>query len=339
MPKICYIPRSFSTNSLAVIHRANSILEDYAGQGFDLTLRQLYYQFVARGIIENKDTEYKKLGSIINDARMAGLIDWDYIVDRTRNMKENGHWSSPQEIIQSCAVAYQIDKWSQQPNYVEVWIEKDALVGVIQGVCSQEDVPYFSCRGYTSQSEMWSAGMRLMKAQRAGKQCHIVHLGDHDPSGIDMSRDIEDRLGTFMNHHVLVDWMLKNKPESSENTDEYAERVRGTLESSWRAPIEVHRIALNMNQVEEYNPPPNPAKITDSRSGPYINKYGDESWELDALEPAVLVDLIQDKINDLRDEDIWDGTCRAEDTQKKSLETVYRHWGAVVKFVSKKDKK
>lgn len=303
MPKICYTPKSFSASSQAIITRANSILEEYAAQGFDLTLRQLYYQFVARGIIANKDKEYKKLGGIVSDARLAGLIDWDYIVDRTRNMRQNGHWSSPQSIIESCARAYQTDKWDPQPNYVEVWIEKDALVGVIQGVCSQEDVPYFSCRGYTSQSEMWSAAMRLVNRQGEGRECHIIHLGDHDPSGIDMTRDIQDRLRLFCAGHS----------------------------ASWH--LTVHRIALNMDQVEQYNPPPNPAKVTDSRSGPYIERYGDESWELDALEPSVLVDLIRDKINDLRDPDIWDAACDVEAKQRESLDAVYRRWTEVEELV------
>lgn len=336
MPKICYTPKNFGPAGLATIATANDILEEYAAQGFDLTLRQLYYQFVARGFIPNKDTEYKKLGGVVSDARLAGLIDWDHIVDRTRNMRQNGHWSSPEAIIQACAASYQINKWAEQPNYVEVWIEKDALVGVIQGVCSEEDVPYFSCRGYTSQSEMWSAAMRLMAAQRGGKSCHVVHLGDHDPSGIDMSRDIGARLDLFMNHHVILDWMLENKATKwGEGDKAYQERVQTELLASWKPPITVHRIALNMDQVEEYNPPPNPAKVTDSRSGPYIDKYGDESWELDALEPSVLVGLIRDKINDLRDPDIWDGACHVEAVQRETLGEVHRQWAKVVKLVKK----
>lgn len=301
MPKICYVPKKFSGTSAAVVVQANEILEEYAAQGFDLTLRQLYYQFVARGIIANKDTEYKRLGSIINDARMAGMIDWDHIVDRTRNMRQNGHWDSPQSIIRACVQSYQIDKWDNQPNYVEVWIEKDALVGVIQGVCSEEDVPYFSCRGYTSQSEMWSAAMRLVKQANNGREAHIIHLGDHDPSGIDMSRDIEDRLSLFIREHLSVKY---------------------NVGSAYAVPVTIHRIALNMDQVEQYNPPPNPAKITDSRSGPYIDRYGHESWELDALEPSVLVNLIREKILDLRDPDLWEESLEHQETGRATLREV-----------------
>jgi hypothetical protein len=81
-------------------------------------------------------------------------------------------------------------------------IEKDALVGVIEDVCRQWDVPYFSCRGYASQSEMWGAGQRLLERIRSGRKVQVIHLGDHDPSGLDMSRDIRERLATFISLHL-----------------------------------------------------------------------------------------------------------------------------------------
>src|SRR5512139_1588276 len=162
MPKVCYVPKSFSSNSMSIIEKANEIIAEYARLGFDLTLRQLYYQFVSRALIPNKDTEYKRLGSIINDARLAGLIDWDAITDRTRNLRSLSHWDDPGDIIYSAARSYHINRWEDQEYRVEVWIEKDALVGVIEGVCTDLDIPYFSCRGYTSQSEMWAAAQRLL---------------------------------------------------------------------------------------------------------------------------------------------------------------------------------
>ena len=286
MPKINYLDKNFSESSLKIITIANKIIEDYMAQGYDLTLRQLYYQFVARDLISNKQTEYKRLGSIINDARLAGLIDWDTIVDRTRNVQSNAHWESPKEIVESCAKQFEIDKWETQEHYVEVWIEKDALVGVIENVCRRNDVSFFSCRGYTSQSEMWGASQRLLvRAKRYDQKTIIIHLGDHDPSGIDMTRDIQDRLSLFM---------------------------RSTH-------IEVHRIALNMEQVEQYDPPPTQAKITDSRAEKYIQQYGGESWEIDELEPKVLEDLIDDKIAEFKDEHLW---AKAVRKQNKHIATL-----------------
>ncbi len=291
MPKIAYLEKRFSADHRAVVERANAIVAEYGAQGYDLTLRQLYYQFVARGFIANKDTEYKRLGGIISDARLAGLIDWDSLVDRTRFIRGNSHWDSPQSMIDSALASYRRDHWEGQQYHVEVWIEKDALVGVIETACRDLDVTYFSCRGYTSQSEMWAAAQRLIRYTRLGQDPVIIHLGDHDPSGIDMSRDIEDRLNLF--------------------------RVPG---------LTFERIALNMDQVLEHDPPPNPAKLTDSRVGPYIAAYGDESWELDALDPTTLGNLIREAVLLYRDEDAFTGVKATENEERALLKAAKERW-------------
>lgn len=301
MPQIQYIERAFGKASLAVIDQANAICAEYQAQGFDLTLRQLYYQFVSRGLIANKDTEYKRLGSIINDARLAGLLDWDYIVDRTRYVRANSHWDSPASIISSAAYNYRRDRWAKQPYRVEVWIEKDALIGVIDAVCTDLDMPFFSCRGYTSQSEVWGAAQRLQRYRDDGQEPIILHLGDHDPSGIDMTRDIGDRLFIFMG-------------------EEYPE---------------IRRLALNMEQVEYYNPPPNPTKLTDSRASGYVDAYGNDSWELDALEPAVIAGLIRDEVEALRDDALWQQEDEAEADEKDLLSKAARRWTAVARFLER----
>ena len=328
MPLICYQPKKFDPSTVAVITQANEILDDYARQGYDLTLRQLYYQFVARGIIANKDTEYKRLGSIINDARLAGLVDWSRITDRTRNMKENSHWTSPRSIVEACAKQYQINKWSDQPNYVEVWVEKDALVGVLEVACRPLDVAYFSCRGYTSQSEMWVASQRLLAKVREGKKVTIIHLGDHDPSGIDMTRDITDRLTNFLRYHRAEEIYKANRRGKGEDKDTWVARMVELADHDpvYLEPVTVNRIALTMTQVRSYDPPPNPAKITDSRAKGYIAEYGDESWELDALEPAVLTLLIEEAVAELRDDDLWEASQDREATQKQDLEMVSERW-------------
>jgi hypothetical protein len=142
VPKIVYVPRRFSPATLDIIATAESICTEYADQGYDLTLRQLYYQFVARGLLANRQTEYKRLGSIVNDARLAGMIDWNHVVDRTRNLRELSHWDNPEEIIRGSAAQYRTDRWADQPYRVEVWVEKDALP-----VSSANRRPHWTCRG------------------------------------------------------------------------------------------------------------------------------------------------------------------------------------------------
>ncbi|MFD0855926.1 hypothetical protein ACFQ07_27050 [Actinomadura adrarensis] len=297
MPRISYVDKNFSPGSREIIQRADRICADYARQGFDLTLRQLYYQFVARGWLPNAQKEYKRLGAIINDARLAGLLDWDYIVDRTRNLRGLSHWEDPSEIIRGSAYSYRTDRWAHQPHRVEVWIEKDALVGVIQGVCQRHDVDYFSCRGYTSQSELWGAARRLRSYQDLDQKPIVIHLGDHDPSGIDMTRDIEERFELF------------------------------------GADVTVIRIALNMDQVEQYNPPPNPAKLTDSRVKGYIRAHGTSSWELDALDPATIDALIDTEIQRWRDDAQWDADTASMESEREVLTAVSQQWSAVRDFV------
>ncbi len=302
MPRICYVPKAFSATSLGLIERANTICAAYAAQGYDLTLRQLYYQFVARGWIANKDSEYKRLGVIVNDARLAGLIDWRHVVDRTRNLRSLSHWSDPAEIVRGAAYSFRTDLWASQPFRPEVWVEKDALIGVVARACERQDVAYFSCRGYTSQSELWGAAQRLERHADAGQTPVIIHLGDHDPSGIDMTRDITARLELFM------------------AGDGYE-------------PAEVRRIALNMGQVEAYQPPPNPAKVTDSRASGYIALFGTSSWELDALNPEVLDALITDEIASLRDLEVWEADHAAQERARAVLTAVSRRWGEVAGFL------
>ena len=303
MPKIAYIQRNFKDTTLETIDRANEIIEDYAAQGFMLTLRQLYYQFVSRDWLANTQRNYKNLGGIINDGRLAGLIDWSAIEDRTRNLESNPHWKSPADIMRGAANSYALDLWAGQEFMPEVWIEKEALAGVIERPCEDLDVPFFACRGYTSQSEMWNAAQRLHGYKhKHGRTPVIIHLGDHGPSGIDMTRDIRDRLEMFF------------------------------LPTGFDPP-EIHRIALNMDQVKKYDPPPNPAKTTDSRFEGYMDKFGHDSWELDALDPATLVELVRKTILIYRDEDIYNEEYDKQERGRDRLNFVAGNWGDMMKIM------
>lgn len=299
MPKVQYIDRRFQAKSMDKIALATDIITEYNAQGYNLTVRQLYYQMVARALIPNNVRSYKRLGSLINDARLAGLIDWDAIVDRTRQLEEQPHWSTPESIIESAAMSYRIDKWKTQPYRPEIWIEKDALTGVIAGICIELDIPYFSCRGYTSASSMWRAGYDRLYRHIVSKQTPvIIHLGDHDPSGIDMTRDIKDRLELFSGY-----------------------------------PVKVDRIALNEDQIEQYNPPPNPTKLSDSRAEGYIALFGYDSWELDALEPSAITALIEATVMNLRDHEKWAEAVAKEKIQCNVLDAMADQYNEIADYL------
>jgi hypothetical protein len=296
-----YITKRFNRSSLDVIAKAEEICNDYARQGLDLTIRQLYYQFVARDLIRNNLNEYKRIVQIMNDARMAGLIDWSHIVDRTRFLRGNGHWDNPADVLKSAAYGFMRDRWALQPERVEVWIEKDALVGVIQNPCSTWDVPYFACRGYSSVSELRRAGQRLARYERQGKHTTVIHLGDHDPSGIDMTRDIEDRLRVF------------------------------------GSSVDIHRLALNMNQVERYEPPPNPTKMTDSRSNGYVDLHGYQCWELDALDPTTIQTMVETEILTHLDRDQWDRDVSDDEADRDRLHQIADRWEDILTYLETLD--
>lgn len=301
--KIRYVPKKFKEQSLRLIEQANQICEEYDKQGYVLTLRQLYYQFVSRDILPNTLASYKNLGSVINDGRLAGLIDWKFLEDRTRNLKTVSHWDSPADVIASAAYGFALDKWEGQPYYVELWVEKEALAAVVERAAWAMDLGYFSCRGYVSQSEMHAAALRYKEHARQGRTPRVIHLGDHDPSGIDMTRDVE-------------------------------ERIRDTFGVS---SFEINRIALNMDQIQQYNPPPNPAKQTDARFERYLAEHGDESWELDALEPKILEQLIYTAVNSYRVKDLFERRKTEENKGKALLKDCSRRWDEVVDFLQGND--
>jgi hypothetical protein len=288
----CYVPKRFSEDALKTIARANQIIDQYHKQGYALTLRQLYYQFVARALIPNEQRAYDRLGALISDGRLAGLISWDAIEDRTRNLMGQTYWESPAQILKSAASGYKMDKWADQDWHPEVWVEKEALVGVISGVCGQLGVDYFACRGYNSQSEQWRAGQRFRGYMLKGQRPIVFHLGDHDPSGLDMTRDNRDRLTLFA----------------------------GT-------PVTVVRLALNRPQIDQYHCPPNPAKVTDARFRDYEREHGAESWELDALPPDAIATLIKTAVLQIRDAQRWDEALRREAQDRLAIEEIAQEMG------------
>jgi len=303
--RIRYLDKGFKSQTLDIISNANSIINEYVEDDMTLTVRQLYYQFISRDLFpeswidyntgsKNNPKSYGKLSKIISNARLAGLISWTSIRDLTRYLRENPHWSNPGSILRSAANSFRLDKWRNQDYRIEVWIEKEALIGVISSICDELDVPYFACKGYVSQSEMWEASQRIIGYFDEGKEPVIIHLGDHDPSGIDMTRDIIERQDTFL------------------RSDDLHPQIR--------------RIALNIDQIREFNPPPNPTKFSDTRASSYVDEYGIECWELDAMEPRVIRNLIRDQILSLRDESSYNETINEEADYVSWLDNLSRNW-------------
>lgn len=284
----------FDPKTEDLIATCNEIIEDYLAQGFKLTVRQLYYQLVARDYIPNNERSYKRITNTVNDGRLAGLIDWDAIEDRTRAFVRRTRWDSGQQILRSAVDGFHMDMWANQSERVFVIIEKEALVGVLEPTCHKLDVPLLAARGYPSASVLREFAVEdLHFAITEGQTPVILHLGDHDPSGIDMTRDLQERLGLFAEESV-----------------------------------ELVRLALNMDQIEERKPPPNPAKTTDARFEDYQRKFGSESWELDALPPSFLAQLTQEAILERIDGRAWKARAKEVESVRSRIRTLAEKFDA-----------
>jgi hypothetical protein len=189
--------------------------------------------------------------------------------------------------------------WATQRHHVEVWIEKEALLGVIEAICEELRVPYCAHRGSASSSFVYEAGKRLARISDLGRKCVVLHLADHDPTGIHMTDDLEERLSLYARRRIVV-----------------------------------RRIALTLTQARRL--PPNTAKEDDSRYDAYVEQFGTtDCWELDALPPNVLVDLIRTNVEQLIDADAWDAALRREAHNRKLLDRAADNWTEVEKLLKR----
>ena len=280
--------RKFNDRSLAMIERANEIIEEYARNGYDLSVRQLHYRFVSKNIYINTPENYQALQTIVSEGRIAGLIDWDAIKDRGRVTHKLTAFDNLKVFLQRLNNDYRRSKWKNQDNYVEVMVEKQALEGVLLPVCERWEVAFTSNKGYSSTSSIYERA-KYLQSQRdvEKKNVHVIYLGDHDPSGIDMSRDIEERLTLFSDGYVNV-----------------------------------HRVALNIDQIRRLKLEENDVKIKDSRSEEYVEKFGPHCWELDAIEPNTLAMIVEHQIRSLINKSQWDKDLTDQESDQEELQNI-----------------
>ena len=286
-----------SRKNIERLHLINGIIREYQEQGYVLTLRQLYYQLVSRDIIPNKQAEYAKLSILLKEGRMGGIVDWTAIEDRLRKPSKPSSWKTPQALLRAAIDQYEKPRMAGQPNYIEVWVEKDALSGVLKRVTEKYHIPIMVNRGYSSVSAMFDSHKRFVaNTIEEERPVVILYLGDFDPSGLDMIRDITDRIQEF----------------------------KDGADGLWAQEYDftVRHIALTESQIRMFNPPPNPAKVTDPRAKDYIARYGRTSWEVDALKPEVLHQLLESYIDEYINIELYDEVVDSEDEDKDKLRSL-----------------
>jgi len=266
-----------------IIKNAKEILEEYY-EG--MTVRQLHYRLVSRGMT-NDLQHYKRVVGAMVKARWNGTVHFSDFIDRDRSMYGettqdeidlNDKIDKGKHQVKAWMESYRLNRWSNQENYVEVWIEKKALQGVFESPCLFNDVGLAPCKGYPSLSFLYEALPRFKKAIETGKTPIILYFGDYDPSGQNIPETIKENLSK-----MGVDVILKP-------------------------------IALNQDQIKEMNLPGVPAKTTDSRSN---NWTGGNVVELDAIEPKTLKKMCEKSIREHFNTDLFDELKIKESEEKQ----------------------
>jgi len=271
-------------NTKILIEEAHRVLASH----HPMTLRQVFYRLVAGQVIENRQNRYKSLSRTLVRARQEGMIPWEWIEDRLRIPREVGMWGNLAAFGRAVIKGYRRDVWPDQADYIEVWLEKDALSGIFERALRPYGVTLNVGRGYDSWSSICSASQRY-ETERAegGADTTILYFGDFDPSGEDMVRSLEERLGFF---------------------------------GCWPT---IEKIAITAEDIERYDLPPNPAKLTDSRADNFIALHGNNCVELDALPPDVLSEMIEQEVDGLMDMDALAETREQEKKDVGELRTFF----------------
>lgn len=323
------------------------ICEEYQRQRDTLTLRQLYYQLVANDIIPNHDKVYKKLGGIKDDVVYAGLVDWSIFEDRGRKPMVAYYEDSVAAALGATARIFRLHKQDGQPNLIEVWTEKDAISGILNRVCNPYNVDLVVNKGYSSSTAMYDAYDRFVEEILANRKVIILYFGDHDPSGLDMIRDIRERLmfmftngEQLLEHEIIQEWWereehtyydiadvegyediieLFDSEESSAAVMDKFEQGKVALFIKENDLFQIKPIGLTMEQIKYFNPPPNPAKITDPRAAEYVRQHGNISWEVDALTPSTMREIVEKEIKSYMDLGIYEKVLAREVEDKAKI--------------------
>ena len=213
-----------------------------------MTLRQIYYQLVPLNLFEHNLWSYQALSRKLVEAREKGIIPWEWIEDRLRRPRHVAQWDGLEDFAEKVVGSYKRDVWEGQELYFEFWLEKDALSGIFETLLRPYGITLNVGRGFDSSSSVRETARRF----GSGEDVRLFIFGDHDPSGEDIIRSLRERLAEF-----------NCNPEKV-------------------------KLAILKEDIERYNLPPALAKRTDSRTRRFVERFGDECVELDALSPDVL---------------------------------------------------
>lgn len=227
-----------------------AIKQEFDEQQPPMTVRQMFYRMVVAGFVTKDLSGYRRVQQQLLKMRRRAAIPHGWITDNTRWVRKPRTYESLIDALMHMQEYYRRALWSRQSEYIEIWLEKEALAGVVNAVTQHYDVPLFVARGYSSETFIFEAAENM---KGVDKPIHVYHFGDYDPSGRDMSRDIQERLRSFG-----VDFTFT-------------------------------RVAVTPAQIRDYDLPTDFASVKDSRT----KRYGNLAVQLDAIPPSVLRQLVQ----------------------------------------------
>jgi hypothetical protein len=249
-----------------------------------MTVRQIFYALTVRGIVpKDENAGYRPVQTQLLKMRREGLLEWSFISDATRWMRKPTTFDSSEDALELVRRTYRRNLWQSQDCRVEVWLEKDALAGVVMNATDPWDVRLMVSRGTSSATFLYSSALEAQRAwDEAGIETHIFALYDHDAAGLRCARTVE----------------------------------RGLRDHVSDAPIDFTSLAITDKQIEEWDLPSRPAK----KSDPEAHKFTGPAVELDAIPPDRMMLLVENAIVDLIDADAWKKEQAVEQSERELLE-------------------
>lgn len=335
----------WETTAEEVFEKIDEVVNEYIMMGIKLTNRQLYYQLVGRDYIPNADEVYKRICTFLTDSRYGGLIDWEAIEDKDRIPEKHAEWENINSLVDSAISSYRLPRWEDQDYYVELYCEKKAGISVLQPIANKWHIYFGFNKGYSSASAMYDLAKRIEEQIDEGKKAVILYFGDHDPSGLDMVRDITDRITEFLIGSKALQekyYSLEHEKQGEVADDlrdkydygdinelyindpngepgKYFDCAKAYVYDLLEENLEIVPVALTMEQIEKYSPPPNPAKITDPRAKKYIEEFGKVSWELDSLNALELRKIAEKSVLKYLNKIKYDAWIEREKKEKQAL--------------------
>ena len=271
------------------------VFDDFDGS---MSTRQVFYQLVSRGAIENRPADYGRVQRLLVELRRTGAISYDRVVDRTRSKHQRPGWAGVEALMGACASQYRRNLWLDQDTTVMIGCEKQALEGIFAEAVDPYGASLWVFRGYVSESFAYEWATEIQEINDRGGAVVVGYFGDHDPSGIDIDRDCQEKLER---HGADFDW---------------------------------YRWGLLQDDFDKYDLVNVPVKASDSRARAYLKKYGNRAAELDALPPDVLRDRIKIAIEHHIDHDALERVQQAEAVERESIQMVRMNWDRAVAAVS-----